>query len=137
MENRFDRKENQSQYFHLNRTLETVGSTLKGITFEVNKGYPQVKISFDRADGSYEPGMRLFFRNELTEEDLKFLKDAKITDADLAWGVYVEKVTVTDAETGVVKTVEEARVAQKPSILGLVVNGKPWQPSGEKRQYNG
>ena len=137
MENRFARNENESQYFHLNRTLETVGSTLKGIAFEVNKGYPQISIAFDRADGSYEPAMRLFFRNELTDDDLAYLKDAKITDADLVWGAYVERVTVTDAETGEVKVKDEVRVAKKPSVLGLVVNGKPWNPSGEKRQYNG
>ena len=137
MENRFARKENESQYFHLNQTLAVVGSALKGIEFEVNKGYPQIKVSFDRADGSYEPGMRLFFRNDLTDADVKFLEKAKITDADLVWGVYVEKTTVHDVETGEVKMEERARVAAKPSVLALVVNGKPWEPSGEKRQYNG
>lgn len=137
MENRFARKDGESQYFHLAKTLDVVGSELKSITFEVNKGYPQVKIAFNRADGSYEPGMRLFFRNELTEDDVKFIQKATITDADLVWGAYTEKQTITDPETGEVVTKTVTTVAQKPSVLGLVANGKPWEPSGERRQYNG
>lgn len=136
MENRFDRQANESQYFHLAQTLKVVGSTLKSLTFEVNKGYPQICVAFDRADGSFEPGMRLFFRNELTDDDLAFLKDANITDADLAWGAYTETKQVTDEQTGEVSFKKVTTVAQKPSVIGLTVNGKSWEPSGERRVYN-
>lgn len=136
MENRFDRQANESQYFHLAQTLKVVGSTLKGLTFEVNKGFPQIKVAFDRADGSFEPGMRLFFRNELTDDDLAFLKDANITDADLAWGAFTENKQITDPKTGEVKMQKVVTVAAKPSVIALTVNGKAWMPSGDRREYN-
>ena len=135
MENRFNAKDNESKYYHLAKTLDYVGSELKSIKFEVKKGWPQIVIAFNRPDGTFEPGMRLFFRSTLTKDEVKFLEEANISDADLVWGAYTEKKTVTDPETGEVTVQTVTTVAQKPSVIGLVANGKAWEASLPPRQY--